>query len=52
MQDQNDIRVQQAQQEEKLKKTKRVAWKLFTGAVTIGKFVYRVWQFFEGDSDG
>jgi hypothetical protein len=46
----NVIRVQQAQ-EEKPKKTKAVIWKLFTGAVAIGKFVYRVWQFFEGDSD-
>lgn len=47
----NDIRVQQTQQEEKPKKTKHVAWKLFTWSVAIGKFVYRAWQFFEGDSD-
>ena len=51
MQKQNGIRVQQAQQGEKPKKTKRVAWILFTRAAAIGKFVYRVWQFIEGDSD-
>lgn len=47
----NDIRVQQTQQEEKPKKTKPVAWKLFTWSVAIGKFFYRIWQFLEGDSD-
>jgi hypothetical protein len=46
----NVIRVQQAQ-EEKPKKTKSVKWKLFTGAVAVVRFVYRVWQFLEGDSD-
>jgi hypothetical protein len=51
MQDKNDIRVQQTQQEEKPKKTKRVAWKLFTWSVTAAKFVLRVWLLLEGDSD-
>ena len=44
------IRVQQAQ-EEKPKKTKSVKWKLITGAVVVGKFIYRIWQLLEGDSD-
>lgn len=51
MQDQNDIRVQQAQQEEKPKKTKPVSMKIFMWLVAIGKFGYRVWRFFEGDSE-
>jgi len=51
MQEENDIRVQQAQQEEKPKKTKTLIWKLFKVAVKISGLIYRVWKFSEGDLD-
>ena len=48
MLEKDDIRVQQAQ-EEKLKKTKRLIWKLFKWIVAISKVVYRIWRSLEGD---
>ena len=47
----NVIRVQQTQKEEKPKKTKSLIWKLFKGVVKIFSLIYRVWRLFEGDSE-
>jgi hypothetical protein len=48
MLDENAFRVQQAQRENKPKKTKSLIWKLFKGFVTISCFIYKLLKLFDG----